>query len=280
MSIRIAIVSDIHHGTDLNTKKSGSAIALMAEFAAFCADAKPDLVVDLGDRISDIDRDTDLKLEADVAEAFHPISFPRRHLCGNHDRDYLSVADNEEIFQTPMGHATINLGDWTLVFFAPDTVLHKPDGFRMDEADLLWLHSVVSHATRPLAFFSHAPMSGQDMTGNYYFANTPHTATYPLAAPRVREILSKARVPVCWFSGHVHWNSMTLLDGIPHFTQQSLIESYTTYPEPAGAFSLLQLSDQIDLEVFGKDAFRFSLPAAQTMRRWAPVLPPLPEFQR
>lgn len=279
MSIRIAIISDIHHGTDLCTKKSGSALALMAEFSAFCAEAKPDFVIDLGDRISDVDRQTDLQLEKEVAEAFRPIDFPKRHICGNHDRDFLTVADNEAIFEASMGHATIDLGEWTLVFFAPDTVLHKPDGFRMAEADLLWLHGVVSHATRPLAFFSHAPMSGRDMTGNYYFANTQHIASYPGTAERVRAILSKARVPVSWFSGHVHWNSMTLLDGIPHFTVQSLIESYATYPEPAGAFSLLELSDTIDLQVFGKDAFRFVLPAKQTLQRWAPVMPPVAEFQ-
>lgn len=275
---RIAIVTDIHHGTDFHSKRSASALRLMQDFRAFCADAKPDLVIDLGDRITDSDRETDLRLEADVAEAFRPIAAPQRHICGNHDRDFLTLADNEAIFGSAMGHGTLDVGDWTLVFFAPDTTLHKPDGFRMGESDLLWLHGVVSQATRPLAIFSHAPMSGRDMTGSYYFANNQHISTYGDALPAVHDILARARVPVTWISGHVHWNSFTLVNAIPHFTVQSLIESSTTWPEPAGAFAMLELSDQISLEVFGLDAASFRIPAAQTMRRWAPVVPPIPEF--
>ena len=38
MNVRIAIITDIHHGKDAEAKKGGSALALMAEFARFVAD--------------------------------------------------------------------------------------------------------------------------------------------------------------------------------------------------------------------------------------------------
>ena len=67
-SLRIAIIADIHHGEDHFTKMGSTALPLLAEFRRFVADARPDLVVDVGDRISDRDHDTDLRLEREVAE--------------------------------------------------------------------------------------------------------------------------------------------------------------------------------------------------------------------
>lgn len=278
MTARLALVADIHHGTDTGTKKASAALRLMDDFARFCADAKPDLVIDLGDRISDSDRDTDLRLEQEVAEAFRPIVQPRQHICGNHDRDFLSVADNEAIFSAPMGHRTVDVGAWTLVFFCPDSTLHRPAGFAMTEADLLWLNSVVINASRPLAIFSHAPFSGRDLTGNYWFSNNYGVSLYAGWVERVQAVLARAKVPVTWLSGHVHWNSLTHVDGIPHFTLQSLTETYVTHPEPCGAFALLELGETIRLEVFGRDALTVALPAAQTLNRWVPVLPTDPAF--
>ena len=67
---------------------------------------------------------------------------------------------------------------------------------------------------------------------------------------------------------------LNLVDGVPHVTLQSLTESFTTYPEPAAAWGLLQLDENIHWEVFGRDSFRFGIDAATTARRWiAPLRP-------
>ncbi len=99
MSLKIAIVTDIHHGQDAEAKKGSQALPLLKKFARFVAKEKPDLVIDLGDRISDEDPATDLRLEEDVSAAFEPIRrvAPVFHICGNHDRDFLSVYQNERI---------------------------------------------------------------------------------------------------------------------------------------------------------------------------------------
>ena len=66
MTLRIAIVADIHHGAPSHTKRGDAALDLMADFAAWANSEAPHLVLDLGDRISDIDEETDLQLEAEV----------------------------------------------------------------------------------------------------------------------------------------------------------------------------------------------------------------------
>jgi hypothetical protein len=276
-ALRLCLVADIHHGQDSFTKKGSAALDLLAGFAAFANDARPDVVIDLGDRISDVDTATDMLLEREVAEVFRAIEAPVRHICGNHDRDHLTVEQNAEILGQPLANQTIDLGDWILVLWRADSRIHRPGGFVLTEADLLWLAGVVRQATKPLAIFSHVPISGHSQAGNYYFERNPEASTYPGGAERARAILATARVPVCCFAGHVHWNTLTMVGGQPHFTLQSLTETFTTHPEPAGAWALLELSDRIAWTVYGKDSFRAELSAAETARRWITPLPPFHE---
>lgn len=276
-ALRLCLVADIHHGQDGFTKKGSAALDLLAGFTAFANDIRPDAVIDLGDRISDVDTATDMRLEREVAEAFRAIEAPVHHICGNHDRDHLTVAQNAEILGQPLANQTIDLGDWTLALWRADSKIHRPGGFVLTETDLLWLAGVVRQATKPLAIFSHVPISGHSQAGNYYFERNPDASTYPGGAERARAILSTARVPVCCFAGHVHWNTLTIVGGQPHFTLQSLTETFTTHPEPAGAWALLELSDRIGWKVYGKDSFRTELSAADTARRWITPLPPFHE---
>lgn len=275
-SLRLAFVADIHHGEDHFTKVGSAALSLTGEFRRFVAETRPDAVIDLGDRISDVDHATDLRLEREVAEAFAPITAPRFHICGNHDRDHLSVAENEEILGQPLGHRTVDLGDWRLVLWAADSRIHRPGGFVLREADLIWLAATIEAADRPLVVMSHVPVSGHGQTGNYYFERNPASSTYP-GAERVRAVLARAKVPMVCIAGHVHWNTLTTVDAIPHFTLQSLTESFTTLPEPAGAFALLELGDTIAWTVHGQDPFTARIDAEQTLRRWMTLLQPFDE---
>ncbi len=116
------------------------------------------------------------------------------------------------------------------------------------------------------------------MTGNHYFENNTDIATYQGEASRIRAMLRSSRVPTAWIAGHVHWNTLTTIDGIPHLTQQSLTESFVMGPETGageacGAYGLLKLSKrEIAWRVFGADALRLRIPLDQTARRWYPPI--------
>ena len=274
MTARIAIVADIHHGAPSLTKRGDAALALMGDFARFANDARPDLVLDLGDRISDIDRDRDLELEAEVAEAFRAVEAPVSHINGNHDREHLEVEDNERILGQALGHQTIDIGDWRVVIWRADTRIHrgaKSGSFHLPEPDLLWLSRTVRNADRPLLIASHVPISGHSQVGNYYFENNPASSTYP-QADRARAMIGQARHPVIFLSGHVHWNTVTPVNGTVHLTQQSLTESFTTDGEPAGAIGLIELGDTVSWRVEGRDPISFSFRASAS--RWTPPVPP------
>ena len=279
MAARLCLVADIHHGAPSLTKRGDAALSLLDGFARFVDETAPDLVVDLGDRISDVDRDTDLRLQREVAGAFKAVSVPVQHLNGNHDRDYLEVADNEDIHGQAMGHATLDLGDWRVVLWRADAKIHRGPpgtGFVLKEQDLLWLTRVVQAADRPMLILSHVPVSGHSQTGNYYFENNPGAATYP-GAERVRAALARCPHSVVWMAGHVHWNTVTQVDGIVHLTQQSLTESFTTGGEPAAAWGLLELSDTVRWQVFGLDPVDITVSPSPV--RWTPPLPPFREHR-
>lgn len=274
MSVRIGLVADIHHGAPSLTKRGDAALELMGEFARFANGAGADLVIDLGDRISDIHRDRDLDLAAEVAESLRAVEAPICHLNGNHDRDHLSVEDNERILSQSLGHQTIDIGDWRVVLWRAETLIRRAagvGGFHLPEADLLWLSRTIRNADRPLLIASHVPVSGHSQVGNYYFENNPTSSTYP-QADRARAMIAQARHPVVCVAGHVHWNTVTSVDGTVHLTQQSLTESFTTDGEPSGAVGLIELADTVSWRVEGRDPFAFSF--RPTAVRWTPPVPP------
>lgn len=254
MPSRLVIVTDIHHGPNTRTKCGQAALDLTREFVADVNSRQPDAVIELGDRISDVDPDTDRRLAREVAEVLAEIRCPCFHVNGNHDLEHLSVAENAEILGQPMEHEVVSLGDWDLVLWRADPRLH-PGGARrliLPDADLDWLEHTLSRAKRPQLVVSHIPVSPNMLSGNYYFERAPHLSAYP-ESPRVRHVLSRAPVPVVHLSGHVHWNAFTQLGGIFYLAQQSLTESFTTNGQPAGAWGSLELSDTVRWEVFGKD---------------------------
>lgn len=274
MPIRIAVVADIHHGTPSHTKRGDTALPLLASFADFVNSEQPDLVLDLGDRISDVDHETDMELEREVATAFAAINAPVHHICGNHDRDHLSVADNEQILGQSLQNEILDMGDWQIALWRADAkIKREPDHrkFCLPESDLLWLNRLVQNMTKPTLVASHVPVSGHSQIGNYYFQGTPQISTYP-ESDRVRAALAQARQPVVCLAGHVHWNTVTQVDGIPHLTQQSLTESFTTQGEPAGAWGLLTLEDTVHWKVTGKDPFEARL--FPQVGSWTPPLAP------
>lgn len=274
MTLRIAIIADIHHGAPSHTKRGDTALDLMARFADWSNETAPDLVLDLGDRISDINEETDLRLEAEIADAFKAVNAPVYHICGNHDRDHLSVAQNEEILGQSLQNEVLDMGDWQIALWRADSKITRTEqhrGFNLPPEDVIWLSRVMQTATKPTLVASHVPVSGHSQIGNYYFQASPGYSTYP-QAPRARAALAQARVPVVCLAGHVHWNTVSQIDGIPHLTQQSLTESFSTQGEPAESWGLLTLTDTAHWQVWGRDPFEARV--TPQANRWTPPMEP------
>ncbi|MBO89371.1 MAG: hypothetical protein CMP14_07610 [Rickettsiales bacterium] len=273
--LKLAVVTDIHHGPQSKTKMGPAAIGLLNEFVDFANDWGADIVIDLGDRISDRNNESDRALTADVAGIFQRIGTQRRHILGNHDLEYMTVEENEELLGVSMSSESIDVNGYHLVFWQADTHIDRDEGFHLNDDDLKWLAADLGATNLPTIVFSHVPLDGGDMTGNYYFEANPELARYR-ETEQIREVLTTAGNVVLCVAGHVHWNDLNNVDGIPYISMQSLTESFTTAPKPASAWSTIRIGEEIHWECYGADPVNIKIPTPTLGRRW---VPPLPSFQ-
>lgn len=275
--MKIAVITDIHHGPQSHTKADGwDALAVVREFAQFAADEGADLLLDLGDRISDTTAEADRVAEREVVEAMAAYRGPRVHLLGNHDVAKLTPDENAALLGQPMDSRVVDLGDVRLIAFQPDVVMTKPVGFApVADAHLEWLVRTLEADDRPAIIATHLPFSGHAQVGNYYFENAQRFSTYPNHR-EVRAAVEAAGKAAVWLSGHVHWTTLTTVQGIHHFTIHSVSETFTTTPHAAAAYGMLEIDGgQLELTMRGREPFFVRLPfRASGTQRWLPPLAP------
>ena len=272
--LKLAVVTDIHHGEDKLTKRGGAALGLLDDFLRFAGEWGADMIVELGDRISDIDRETDARLLAEVAARFVGLNTPHAHVNGNHDVAFLGEAPNARTFGPAIGNRSVEIKGWRLIFWSADVYIPGPTPFALRRSDLDWLAAELPNSDLPTVLFTHVPLSSGSMVGNYWFQNNPDFAGYPNAAEARALIEAHGNVTLC-VAGHVHWNSLNRAGAIPHVTVQSLTESFTTAGAPAAAWATFELDDAaIRWRTHGRDPIDVTLPLRRPGETWEPPLKP------
>jgi Icc protein len=267
--LRLVVVGDIHHGQPTRTVAGDQALGLLEQVVTHLnglpPGERPQLLVDLGDRITDQDWDRDRELQAEVAAVFAQCVVPRAHLLGNHDVATLSVSENEEILGQSLASASLDREGWHLVFWRANPVM-TARGFSFAPGDLEWLEADLAASTLPTVVFTHAPFSGASLHGNYYFSLFPQIGGYA-DGHLAREVIERHAVAIC-LAGHVHWTSLSTQGGSHYLTVQSLSETFSTHPHPAGAWASLTLDARTELLVHGRERVRLDLPARQRGQSW------------
>jgi hypothetical protein len=276
--MRFAVVTDIHHGGVSFTKQGPAACGLLRRMLVAAGEAGASAVVDLGDRISDIDAATDATLLTEVAAVFRESNLPRHHVDGNHDRCFLTAAENDAVLGRAGWTRAVDLGPVRAIFWQPDVTLTRTRPLQLGDGDLDALAAVLGTSDRRTLLFTHVPLSGASMAGNMWFENNHAHAAYAADQAAIRAVLAAAPCPIIAFAGHVHWNSLSVVDGVAHVTAQSLTESFTTGGEACGAWGLVDIdADTLTWRVMGADPIELRLPFPAVRPRWAK---PLPSFAK
>ena len=261
--LEIALIADIHSGPDRGTKLGTEAARLFKDFADWVRASSCQLVIDLGDRISDVDRKTDARLATEVGSWFQQqISHPHFHLPGNHDLAELTLEENEEMLDCNLQSQSMDLNGFHLVLWNSEPKMDKETGFSLDESRLDWLRTDLAGTKLPTIVFSHLPLDNGSMKGNFYFDKAyPRHAYYSQQdGERIREVLERSeRVKLC-VNGHAHWNAYHCIDGIHYVTIPSLTELFPTYPQPSKSWAKLSVDKEIHLQVFGNLPIEYRLP--------------------
>jgi 3',5'-cyclic-AMP phosphodiesterase len=268
--MKLAIITDIHHGPASHNKAVGwDGLARLAEIVDGFNQAGADVLVDLGDHISDSGHDADIEHMRAVADVLAQFRGRRLHLLGNHDVVNLAAVESAKIFGQSGDQQVLDFDTFRLIGWQPGVAFDEATGFAPAGHHLQWLLDTLDADPRPAIVATHVPISGHSQIGNFYFEATPHRSTYPDAGTIREAIEANGRVAM-WLSGHVHWNTLNNIGNIWHLTTQSFSERFTTMPEPAAAHALLTIEgDTAEFEVFGNDPVYARLPfRASGTRRW------------
>lgn len=274
--LELLLLSDVHNGPPFEAKAGPAALAELSAVLERLESEDAHMLLDLGDRINNADAEQDAKHMAEVAAAFKATSKERHHLLGNHDVKLLSAADNERILGHPVGNRLLNTAGWTLMLWGPPPRFQR-DGCVVPDEDVQWLKGALDGLDRPTVIFTHVPLGGGSMRGNYYFEGDPAAgASYRELSALQELVLGNDNVKLA-VAGHVHWNSVNIIDGLPFITIQSLSELATTAPHPAGTWAKLRVDDlSAQLRVEGLDRFELNIPLRRDGRHWLrrPGMPP------
>lgn len=267
MELVLAVVSDLHFGPEATfggklRKLTRQAPALTRAFVARMNDeVRPDLVVNLGDDIEDEDLEADRKRYRACVGLLRGARAELFHVAGNHDLVHLRDEDLLDAWERPeirRLHYSFDRGGYHF------TVLHtrerKDVDITLGDEQMRWIAADLAATTLPTVVLMHHSAAEQDLRGNRWFEGSPHICL--VKERRELRALFRQHGVVAVFNGHLHWNHLDMIDGIPYVTLQSLIENVDEDApgRAAAAHAVVRLTPQrILVDVAGAERSRYQL---------------------
>jgi Icc protein len=249
MELRIGILSDVHYGSDSAYQKGSKAPELLSGFLAAMDVFQPHLVVDLGDRINNIDAQRDLVHLGALVKTLGALPCALRYVLGNHDLVHLSARATEEFLgQQLMGFRIEQWQGFPLLFVNSEAQPQRSDYERLFK-ELGFDHDGKDRAC-PLIVFSHRPLLEVPLTDHKLF-EAGRREHFPWGQELLSGLIDQGFSPIC-LNGHLHWNHLLAAGQVTQITLPSLVDRWQA-GVPAGSFSTLRIrSGGIHLEVRGK----------------------------
>ena len=244
MSVTVGLITDIHHGLDSEYVRGSVALPFFERALESLLAHRPELLVDLGDRINHSEPDQAELAAAEVTAVFDRVSLPKVYLQGNDD--VMPRPGQERLSGAPLGNQSLELGGWQLIFL--DTFDGSVEG-ALSPATLTWLEQALAQNTLLAVVFSHQPLDGELLPGNPFFDGDTSYQAHPKAHAEARRLMERHKVKLA-VSGHAHWNHQANVNGICYLTLDALVPLLRG--EAVGVYGLLTLSQSaVRLEVFG-----------------------------
>ena len=201
------------------------------------------------------------------------------HLNGNHDLVRLTPQDNASALGSPLGSHVVDADEFALIVWQLNPRFGELNrALAIGDGDLEWLRETLLASRKPILILTHFPLDGGAMTANFYFEGPGEILAGYSNGAAARELISTCGHVVACLSGHTHWNRLTTIDGVHFITLQSLTENYTTYPQPALSYAILEIDSQrseLNWTVYGADRAQYRLPLRPIGLRWRRTPPAL-----
>jgi Icc protein len=223
-------------------------------------EVNPDVVINLGDVLEDESPELDRQRYAHFVAMLREIGKPVLHVAGNHDTINLRVEELCAMWGTA-SEPTYSR-DYDGVHFAVlRTVEHYRKRIELPTEQIRWLEQDLASTKLPSIVLMHHPASEMRLDGNRWFEGRPQFCLVEERAA-LRDVIEKSGKVVAVFNGHVHWNHLDIIRGIPYVTMQSLIENLDDDApgRAAAAYAVCDLDEQrLVVNVNGAEQLRYQL---------------------
>jgi 3',5'-cyclic-AMP phosphodiesterase len=268
--LTLGFVSDIHVGPAALfegklRKLSATSLALLAEVVERMNAQGPDVLVNLGDDIEDESAALDVQRLTAVMREFSLFRGEVLHVAGNHDTVHVDANTLAQLWrlsgarstpeQAPLYYAVHRKGFHLVVMHTHE---RKDERVFIDEAQFDWFVAELASSSEPKVVIMHHSAADQVLRGNRWFEKAPHLCLVA-ERKRIREILKAHDVRLV-VNGHLHWNHLAVIDGVPYLTVQSLVENLDEDApgRPARGHALVTLSRKRTLvSVLGEEPARY-----------------------
>jgi 3',5'-cyclic AMP phosphodiesterase CpdA len=272
----LGAITDLHFGPEAHhrgklRKLTGRTPQLTRAFVARMNDEiRPDLVVNLGDDIEDEGPEADRARYRQCLSILREAHAPLVNVAGNHDTVHLHPRDLLDAWRAdtrPGSPAPVDDGPELRYAFDRGgfhfTVLHthekKSVEITVGQSQLEWLASDLASTQLPTVVLMHHSAAEQQLHGNRWFEACPELALVKERA-EFRRVLQASGKVVLVLNGHLHWNHLGVIEGIPYVTLQSLTENLDEDApgRPAAAHAIVRLSpERVVVEVEGEERARY-----------------------
>ena len=264
--MRFALITDVHfgprayHGGKLR-KLTDRASELSQHFVERMNRLfRPELVVNLGDVIEDQSRSVDIENYSQFTSILAGLDARVAHVAGNHDLINLS----EEDLSTLWGHQgelhySFDLGGLHFLVLRTDET--KNVAVRLPAEQIAFAERDLASTSLPSIVLMHHPASETRVEGNRWFDQAPHLCRV-VERRALRRTLEGSGKVLAVFNGHMHWNHLDVIAGIPYITVQSLVENLDedVPGRAAAAFAVCDVDERrLVVTVHGEETVRYQV---------------------
>lgn len=264
--LTLGVVTDLHFGPEARLagklrKMTHLAADLTRDFVRrMNEEVKPDLVVNLGDDIEDESREADLARYEECQSILRAARAPLVNVAGDHDLVHLNRDDLNTSWRRsgPLYYA-FDCGGWHFVVL--HTVEKKDVAVRLPEPQLVWLSDDLASGDTPTVVLMHHSASNQELGDSRWWPGRAHLALVE-DRPRLRRMFEASGRVRAVINGHLHWNHLDVIAGIPYVTVQSLIENLDEDApgRAAATHAVVQLTEgRMVVKVRGEDPARYQI---------------------
>lgn len=245
--MKIILFSDIHYGTHEARTVRGIMKRKLVHYAKPLVEKlikkinliKPDIVINLGDLIDNIDYENDIAHLKDIWKTLQDIKSIFYSLQGNHDVKHIDRNKVAEIMGYQNPTFSIDLSGYHFVLLGVGSEKIKdPDSGRVtnktiSKEDLKWLESDIKTNKLPSLFFLHYGVAEDDMKDNWWFEKNKEGGLL-YNRNELKKILKTDKNLLAVFSGHQHWTKTTIENDISYHVISSLVENVNGDGVPEG----------------------------------------------